>query len=186
MQKTTLRSLSTLTPVRVALLALVALLAATTAQAQTFKVAVFDPQRVSEETAEGKRLATLLETMRDDKQSSLSAQEKEIGALQEQLKTQSLSLSADKRNEMALNIQRKLLQINLSKDLAERELQLEAASYQAAFNDKLVNAISQFGKDSDFAIILPVDAVAWASSSVDVTTAIIDAFDKMYTPASGN
>lgn len=169
------------------LLALVlALVAGSAVQAQTFKVAVFDPQRVSEETAEGKRLATLLETMRDDKQSALTTLEREISSLQEQLKTQSLSLSPDKRNEMALNIQRKLLQINLNKDLAERELQLEAASYQAAFNDKLVAVIGQFGKSSDFAIILPVDAVAWASTSVDVTTAIIDAFDKMFAASAAN
>ena len=167
-------------------LVLLALAVVSTVQAQSFKVAVFDPQRVSEETGEGKRLASLLETMRDDKQAELSAQEAEIGRLQEQLKAQSLSLSADKRNEMTLNIQRRLMQINASKDLAERELQLEAAGYQANFNDKLIRVIAQFGQESEFSLILPAEAVAWASKSIDVTTAIIDAFDKMYPIETGN
>ena len=73
----------------------------------------------------------------------------------------------------------------MAKDLAERELQLEAAGAQASFNAKLVATLDQFGRDSEFGVILAAETVAWASRSVDVTTALIDAFDKTF-PANSS
>ena len=76
--------------------------------------------------------------------------------------------------------QRKLLELNNSKDLATRELQLEVAGAEARFNEKLRVVIEQIGTDENFALILDRAAVAWASSAIDVTTAIIDRFDRTF------
>ena len=95
---------------RIAILALAAFLAASGAawaQGQApSKIGVFDAQRISEETAEGKRIQTKLNGFRDKKQAEIVEKEKAVQALQEKLQAQTLSLSPDKRTELEKEIQR--------------------------------------------------------------------------------
>ena len=67
-----------------------------------------------------------------------------------------------------------------SKDMATRAFQLEIAAEEARFNEKLRNVVSQFARSEEFAVILEIGAVAYAAASVDVSTGIIDAFNKAY------
>ncbi len=151
------------------------------ANAQTsFKIGVFDPQRVSEETIEGKRIQARLEALRDKRQTEISDDERAIAEAQQQLTQQALSLSAEKLQQMEIDIQMRLLELNSRKDTATRAFQLEIAAEEAKFNEKLRTVVSQFARAEDFVVILEVGAVAYASSSVDVTTGIIDAFNKAY------
>jgi outer membrane protein len=151
------------------------------AQAQgTFKVGVFDPQRVSVETADGQRAQAALKKMQEQKQQKISDQEKAVADLQQQLSSQALSLSIDKRTSLELDIQRRLLELNTSKDLANRELQLEVAAEEARFNEKMRVVIETFARDEDFDLILDAGAVAWASEAIDVTSPIIEQFNKMF------
>ncbi|MCP3978965.1 MAG: OmpH family outer membrane protein [bacterium] len=159
------------------------LFAASAAEAQS-RVGVFDPQRVSEETVGGKRAQQSLESLRDTKQQELTAMEQQVTELQGQLESQGLSLSASKRTELEMGIQRKVLELQTSKELATRELQLEIAAAEADFNEKLSLAVQQFGRSESFAVIFDANTVAWSAASVDVTTAIIDLFDKLH-PSAG-
>ena len=156
------------------------------AEAQsTFKLGVFDPQRVSEETAEGKRIQAKLEAMRAERQKEISGEEAKINELQQQLSQQSLSLSAEKRAQMEIDIQKRLLELNSKKDTMTKAFQLEISAEEARFNEKLRAVLSQFARDEEFSVILEVAAVAFAATSVDVTTAVIDRFNKLY-PASAS
>jgi outer membrane protein len=152
--------------------------------AQGFRLGVFDPQRVSEETAEGKRVQNELSTLRDKMQGEISAKEATINELQQQLNQQALSLSADKRTSLQMDIQRKLLDLNNANDLASRELQLEVAAAQAKFNEKLMVVVEAVGREEGFDLILDRSLVAWSSEQIGMTTAIIDSFNKMF-PATG-
>jgi len=60
---------------------------------ETIKIGVFDPQRVSEETIEGKRIQARLEALRDKRQTEITTEERAIGEAQQQLTQQALSLS---------------------------------------------------------------------------------------------
>ncbi|MHC4990941.1 MAG: OmpH/Skp family outer membrane protein [Planctomycetota bacterium] len=168
----------------VALLA-VALLAPPTLAQSPLKVAVFDPQRVSEETIDGKRLQAELKAVSDRKQQELTAMEDEIKGLQQQLQQQALSLSVEKRTALELTIQRKLLALNNSQDLANRELQLEVQAAEGIFNEKLRAVLDDYGANESFDLILDRGSVAYAGAKIDVTTAIIDAFNKMFPAAGG-
>ncbi|MHC4430087.1 MAG: OmpH family outer membrane protein, partial [Planctomycetota bacterium] len=128
----------------VALLAIALLAPPPLAQAP-LKVAVFDPQRVSEETIDGKRLQAELKAVSDQKQQQLTAMEDEIKGLQQQLQQQALSLSVEKRTALELTIQRKLLALNNTQDLANRELQLEVQAAEGAFNEKLRAVLDDYG-----------------------------------------
>jgi Skp family chaperone for outer membrane proteins len=144
------------------------------------KIGVFDSQRISEETAEGKKLQTMLGAMRDEKQSEINSKEQAIEDLQQRLSQQGLSLSAETRMGLEVDIQRRMLEVNTLKELATQQLQLEVAAAEASFNEKLRNVVIQFGRDEGFTLLLEASTVAWAANSADVTTALIDIFDRMY------
>ena len=79
---------------------LVTATAATWAQSPSaFKIGVFDANRVSEETNEGKRIAGKLSAFGDKKKAELAAKEKEVGELRAQLDSQTLSLSPEKSQQ---------------------------------------------------------------------------------------
>jgi Skp family chaperone for outer membrane proteins len=161
------------------------ILAAGAVEAQApLKVGVFDAQRVSEETLAGKRAQTELEELRDQKQAQLKQREDEAARLEEQLTQQKLSLSPEKFNSMQIELRRKALELDNMKELASRELQLELAAAEAQFNEKLGLVIEQFGREEQFTAIFERGALAWYSPTIDVTTALIDMFDRMF-PESG-
>ncbi len=164
------------------------------AQAQSVKIGVFDPGRVSEQVADAQQLQETLGKMREKKQAEITAKEQALNDLRQRLQQQALSLSPDKRTTMEIDIQRKLIELNSIKELARQELQLEFAAAEARFNDKLRTVIEQYGRDQGFALILDANAVAWASTAIDVTTPIVDQYNGMFpaapsagaTPGSSN
>jgi len=155
---------------------------ASPAAAQTMKIGIFDSQRVSEESAEGKRAAGTLEAKRDAKQQELNEMEQAVTDLQAQLNQQALSLSIERRTALEIEIQRKGMGLTNERDLATRELQLDIATAEAGFNEKLRAVLSQFGRDNGFTVILEANSVAWSTATIDVTTIIIDKFDQMFPP----
>ena len=118
----------------------------------------------------------------NSKQKELQAKEEVITGLRTQLTQQSLSLSPDRRNELELEIQHKLLELENSGNLANKEMQLELARAQREFNERLLEAVDAFGRDEGFDLLLEYGVIAWAGESIDVTTALIDRIDSMYPP----
>jgi len=159
-------------------------LAAGAAQAQSMKIAVFDPQRVSEETAEGKRIKAQLEGFQQAKQQELAAIQTEVQGMRKQLTEQALSLSADRKSKLEKDIQRKMMELQSAEESANREFQLEISEAQQRFQGQLLQVIDQFGRDEGFDLILDAGSVAFASPAIDVTTAIVDRFDRAH-PAGG-
>jgi outer membrane protein len=154
------------------------------AEAQT-KIAVFDPARVSEEAADAKKLQTDLSAMRDARQAEVAAKESEITDLRQRLQQQALSLSADRREALEIDIQRRIILLNAMKETANQELQLEFAAAESRFNSKLRQVVDTFARDKGFDVILDLNSVAWASVAIDVTTPIVDKYNQMYPVAGG-
>lgn len=150
------------------------------AQAQAIKIGVFDPGRVSEEAADAQQLQADLTAVRESKQAEILAKEQVVNDLRQRLQQQALSLSADKRTTMEINIQRKMLGLNSAREMASQELQLEFAAAEGRFNEKLRRVVDQFARDQGFDVILDFNNVAWAAVSVDVTTQIVDQYNLMY------
>jgi outer membrane protein len=142
------------------------------------KVGVFDAQRISEETAEGKRIQTQLSAFRDKKQAEIAAKEKEVTDLQGQLSSQALSLSPDKRAALEKDVQRRAIDLNQAREAAGREMQLEVNEAQNRFQAQLLSVVEKFGRDEGFGVILERSLVAYASQAVDVTTALVDRFNR--------
>jgi len=148
------------------------------------RIGIFDAQRISEETAEGKRVQAVLAAFRDRKQAELQGKEKEVADLRKQLQDQGLSLSAEKRATLEKDIQRRTLELQQSQEGASKEFQLELQEAQGRFQEQLLAVIDQFAQAEGFQVLFERGQVAWAGPGVDVTTAIVDRFNQMV-PAQG-
>jgi len=161
---------------------LVAATAAAWAQSPgPLKVGVFDANRVSEETDEGKRIASRLSAFGDKKKAELAAKEKEIGELRAQLDSQNLSLSPEKTQQIQKDVQKKTLELQQAQEAARNEFQIEVSEAQNKFQEQLIRVINQFGRDEGFTLVIErsTGGVAFASESIDVTTAIVDKFNEL-------
>lgn len=143
------------------------------------KIAVFDAGRISEETAEGKRIQGQLTALQDKKRAELAEKEKKINDLQQQLQQQGLSLSAEKRAQMEKDGQKMVLELNQAREAARNELQVEVQDAQNRFQTQLLQVVEQFGRDEGFDVILEKSLVAYSSTAVDVTTALVDRFNQL-------
>jgi outer membrane protein len=168
----------------VTILAFLIVAATAAARAQTppaLKVGVFDANRVSEETDEGKRIAAKLSAFGDKKKAELAAKEKEINDLRAQLDSQTLSLSPEKTQAMQKDVQKKGLELQQAQEAARNEFQIEVSEAQNKFQEQLIRVINTFGRDEGFTLVIErsTGGVAFAAESVDVTTAIVDKFNQL-------
>jgi outer membrane protein len=166
------------------LLTTILVAASAAAWAQTpsaLKVGVFDANRVSEETDEGKRIAARLSAFGDKKKAELAAKEKEIVDIRAQLDSQNLSLSPERMQQMQKDAQKKGLELQQAQEAARNEFQIEVSDAQNKFQEQLIRVINQFGRDEGFTLVIErsTGGVAFASESIDVTTAIVDKFNEM-------
>jgi len=159
---------------------LVLVLAAPAARAQAVRVGVFDAQAVSENTELGKRIQADLTAFTENKETEIGQRQERLAEMRQQLAQQSLSLSAEKRATLEKDIQRNLLDLQSFQETASRELELEYSSATKDFQDKLLLAVRTFGTDEGFALLLDRSQVAWAASAIDVTSAIVDRFNRMF------
>jgi outer membrane protein len=151
------------------------------AQGTGMKIGVFDANRVSEESDEGKRIAARLTAFGDRKKAELTTKEKEIADLRQQLESQTLSLSPEKQTQLQKDIQKKGLELQQNQESARNEFQIEVSEDQNNFQEQLLRVINQFGRDEGFTLVLEraTGGVAFAAESIDVTTAIVDKFNQM-------
>jgi outer membrane protein len=149
--------------------------------APALKVGIFDANRVSEETDEGKRIAAKLSAFGEKKKAELAAKEKEISDLRAQLDSQNLSLSPEKTQQMQKDVQKKTLELQQAQEAARSEFQIEVSEAQNKFQEQLIRVINQFGRDEGFTLVLErsTGGVAFASESIDITTAIVDKFNEL-------
>ncbi|MEW5807542.1 MAG: OmpH family outer membrane protein [Acidobacteriota bacterium] len=144
------------------------------------KIGVFDSQRVSEETEEGKKYAQELERTRNAKLAEIEAKQKAIGDLQSQLSAQEISLSAEKRETMLKEIQKKNVELQRLRDDASREFQNELLEAQKKFQDELIRIVEEIGREHGFALIFEKIQCIYYSGAVDITNRVIEKFNQSY------
>ena len=153
------------------------------------KIGVFDFQRVSEETARGQELRASLEKFGDKKKGEITAKENELKSLEESYKAQAFSLSPDKRSQMEKDLQKKQLDLQSSRDSAQREMQIEVNEAQAKFNEQLLKVINDLGRERGYSLVFAKEQVAYASDAADMTSEVIEKFNqqsaKESAPAAG-
>lgn len=144
------------------------------------KIGVFDSQRLSEETEQGKKFQLELDQFRKEKYAEIDAKEKEIKSMEDQLKAQELSLSEEKRADLQKEIQRKFVELQRLRDDASRDFQNELLEVQKKFQAELLDIVTQIGRDQGYTIIFEKIQVIYFSGVVDITNDVIAKFNESY------
>ena len=153
-------------------------LASLPAEAQTApKIGVFDPQRITQETAEGARIQARLNALQEKKRGELEKTQGDLKKLQDQFAAGAVSMTEDKRKDLLMQIERKQLELEGMQKSASRELQLEAEQAQQQWQRAVLAAVGGYGKDKGYTILLPTEVAPYYSPSIDITDDLIKAID---------
>ena len=173
-------------PVGAALVAALALWAVD-GHAQTApKIGVFDSKIVFNETAEGKRLQQHLNQKRDEYRLEITAKEEEAQAIQQQLREGEFTLSDERKNLLQTDLQRRLVELDSMRQEANNNLRIDLEDVQNELDRKLLEVVEEVGVEQGYAVILEKNTqVVFASSSTDISQAIIERFNQKYPGTPG-
>jgi len=137
------------------------------------KVGVFDPGRVFEMSALGKKMRSEIEALTQKKRGEVQAREDELKALQEKFKQEEPSLSEDKRGDRERTLQQKGIELKRLRDDAQREVQAQVEDVEQRFQKQVLAVIEKLGRDEAFTLIFDRAALAFSSPAVDITDQIV-------------
>ena len=141
------------------------------------KIGVFDPQRITQETAEGARIQARLNALQEKKRGEVQKSQDDLKKLQDQFAAGAVSMTEDKRKDLLMQIERKQLELEGMQKSASRELQIEAEQAQQQWQRAVLAAVAAYGKDKGYTVLLPTEVAAYFSPSIDVTDDLIKAID---------
>ena len=179
---------------RMAVTAAALVLGVSFAAAQTAvpsKVGIINIQAALVNTREGQKAQADLQARTAPRQKELEKRKGEIDALREQLNKTSNTVSAEQKERLMRDIDTKTKAFNRDVEDAQADLDQEQGRVLNELGGKMMKVIEQHARDNGYAVILDVSSqqtpVIWASSAIDVTKDIIDAYDKAApaAPASG-
>ncbi len=154
------------------------------AQQQEVRIGVFDSQPVWMQTEEGIRMRTTLEAYRDKKQSEFNAKETELNSLKEKLRSQEVSLSDDKKNQMLKEIDQKTIDLQRLRDDVSRDLQSQFNDAREQFQNKLFDVVDALGREKKYTLILEKSITVYNDGAVDITGEVVAKFNQMFKSGS--
>jgi outer membrane protein len=141
------------------------------------KIGVVNQDKVLNESEEGKRLKTDLERLRNAKAAAIDAKEKEIKLLQDQVLSAQLSMSDDKREEIARQLKRKRVEYERLNDDASAEFQEAANRAQGRLISLFRDMIARYGTEKGYTVILEKGTLYFATDAVDITGEVLARFN---------
>ena len=154
------------------------------AQSASIKIGVVNQDKVLNDSEEGKHLKADLEKLRNAKQASIEAKEKEIKGLQDQLLNAQLSLSEDKRDEISRQLKRKRVEYERLNDDATAEFQDAANRAQSRLIGMFHDLVMKYGPEKGYTVILEKSTMYFAAGAVDITDDLLARFNASTQPAA--
>ncbi len=147
------------------------------------KVGVINIQQVIVSTNEGKREFDALNKKFEPKQTELQNLQKEVQTLQSQLQTQGDKMNEDARATLVKQIESRQKVLQRNADDAQAEFNAQQGEVAQKILAKLGPVVDKFAKDNGYGILIddsnpwPQGQVLWAMPSVDVSAAVIEAYN---------
>jgi len=159
------------------------------AQGSAPKVAIINIQAAIAQSTDGQEAARQLQSRFGSKRTELETLQKEIADLQTQLRNQQAGLSEEARTRLMRTVDEKTRDFNRKNEDATAEFQ---QAEQDAINEigrKMMGVIDEYAKQNQYSIIIDVSSpqtpVLYADSSIDITPAVIELYNKARPAASG-
>jgi outer membrane protein len=146
------------------------------------KVAVIDIQAAIAQTNDGKKAGADMKTKFTPKQDELQKKQKDIEAMQEQLRKGQNALSEDNRQKMMRDIDQKSNTLKRDGDDFNQDVQTETQRIMGDLYPKMISVLNKYATENGYAVVLDYSSqqtpILFAASSVDITKDIITIYDK--------
>lgn len=145
------------------------------------KVGIIEIQQVIAATNEGTRDLEALQKKFDPKRTELQNLSAEVDTLQKQLTTQGDKMNEDARANLVKSIESKKKSLQRSGEDAQADYQQQVNEVLNRLMQKMGPVIDKYAKDNGYSLIIdasnPQTPLIWASPTVDISKAIVDAYN---------
>ncbi len=172
-------------------LALVALaLAAPSAPAQTpTKVGIINVQGAILATKDGEKARDAIRARFEPRAKDMESRMAEVNRLRDQFNKGANTMSADAREKLSREIDDKQKKYQWDSEDMQNELQQEEQKLVNEIGQRMISVIDEFAKANTFAVVFDVSGqqspVLWAANGIDVTTQIVELYDKKFGVGGG-
>jgi outer membrane protein len=145
------------------------------------KVGIVNIQAAIVNSNEGQRDFEALQKKFDPKRSELENLNKEVDELQKKFNTQGDKLSDEARGDLLKQIDAKKKTLQRNYEDANTDVQAQQNEIANRIGQKLVEVLDKYAKENSYTLILDVSGqtspVLWAANSVDITRAVVEAYN---------
>jgi outer membrane protein len=172
-------------------LALVALaLSAPSAPAQTpTKVGIINVQGAILATKDGEKARDAIRVRFEPRAKDMESRMAEVNRLRDQFSKGANTMSAEAREKLSRDIDDKQKKYQWDSEDMQNELQQEEQKLVNEIGQRMISIVDEFAKANTFAVILDVSGqqspVLWAANGIDVTTQIVELYDKKFGTGGG-
>ena len=157
--------------------------------AGSVKVGIIDIQQAIIGTNEGARDFEALQKKFEPRKTELSAQNTEIETLKKQLQTQGDKMNDEARSTLMKSIETKQKSLQRSAEDAQADYQQQQNEIAQRILQKMAPVIDKFAKSNGYGLLFdssnpwPQGPLLWATSGVDLTKTVVDAYNAQSTVA---
>ena len=143
------------------------------------KVAFINPQRIFQESAEGKAALTRVKTVTDKKQADNNAKQKALADNQAKLQASGGVMSDAARGQLEKEIEKQQVELQRFQQDAQAEVQELQNEVQADFVKKVTPVIDQIANEKGLHYVFNAAEAgfAWAAPGLDITSEVIKKLD---------
>jgi outer membrane protein len=154
---------------------------APTATPGVVKVGIVSIQAAILNTNEGQRDFMALQTKFTPKRNELESLNTEVENLKKQLSTTGDKLNEEARNNLVKQIDTKQKTLQRNYEDANNDLQAQQNDIANRIGQKMMEVLDRYAKQNGYSLMLDVSSqsspVIWAANSVDVTQALVEAYN---------
>ena len=142
------------------------------------KLAVVEPERIMDESKEGKRVQAQLKAYHDQKQGEITAKEAELKALDEKAKDP--KLADDKKEELANQFKQKYYEYQAFAKASQEDMESRQNKALQDLQVKISAVVSKYAASKGLSLVLSKRICLYNADALDVTSDIIAEMDKAY------
>ena len=146
------------------------------------KVGVVDLQSVIIKTKDGEKAAADLKAKFAPKQAELEKKQQDITALETQLRNGQNTMSDENKQKLMRDIDQKNNLLKRDTEDANTDSEQDQQRVMGELVPKILSVLNKYASDNGFAVVFDISSqqtpVLFASNSVELTRALIDAYDK--------
>ncbi|MFC1493682.1 OmpH family outer membrane protein [Thermodesulfobacteriota bacterium] len=145
--------------------------------AADMKIAVIDTQKIMRESkSAGKARAVFLKDVQS-KRTVLDAKQKEVKALEEEIRTGGKDMAPQVRKEKRDSLAREVKELNRLRSDLEEELKKKDAELRRKILQEVLEIVKEYRKKEKYSIVLEKRSIIDSDDAIDITDKIIRLYD---------